>query len=61
MPNGKKPFVGQIFGSIDFTFKFYMEYGRICGFDCRRSTERKDKKWEHYREILFVFKGKKFW
>lgn len=20
-----------------------MEYGRICGFDCRRSTERKDK------------------
>lgn len=39
----KKPFVGQVFQSIDSAFNFYVDYGRISGFDCRRSTERKDK------------------
>lgn len=42
-PKNKKPFVGQLFENIDSTFKFYMKYGRTCGFDYRRSTERKDK------------------
>lgn len=42
-PMEKKTFVGQIFGSVDSAFKFYVDYDRISGFDCHRSTERKDK------------------
>ncbi|KAK1396711.1 hypothetical protein POM88_006574 [Heracleum sosnowskyi] len=39
----QKPYVGQLFPDVDTSFIFYHHYGSTCGFDSRRSTERKNK------------------
>ncbi|KAK1359958.1 hypothetical protein POM88_044432 [Heracleum sosnowskyi] len=39
----QKPYVGQLFPDVDTSFTFYHQYGSSCGFDSRRSTERKNK------------------
>lgn len=36
-----KPFVDQLFQSLESGMNFYKEYGRLCGFDTRRSAEKK--------------------
>ena len=52
-PNGTKfwtpncdkafgPHTNQHFQTLDDAFIFYREYGRQCGFDVRKSTERSD-------------------
>ena len=36
------PFRNQAFDSLDKAYKFYKEYGRLGGFDVRKTTERRD-------------------
>lgn len=36
-----KPYVNQSFKNIEDAFHFYKSYGRLCGFDVRRSSEKK--------------------
>ncbi|KAK1359678.1 hypothetical protein POM88_044152 [Heracleum sosnowskyi] len=40
--DSSKPVVNQVFDSLEKGMTFYMEYGQLCGFDTRRSTENKD-------------------
>ena len=42
-PLASKPYVDQRFTDFEQGFKFYKEYGRLCGFDVRRSTEKSDR------------------
>ena len=42
-PPGSKPLLNQWFNFIDEGFLYYKDYGRLFGFDIRRSTERSDK------------------
>ena len=42
-PQGVKPLLDQIFKNIEEGFDFYKEYGRLSGFDVRRSSEKSDK------------------
>lgn len=37
----KKPFLNQTFSDKDSAFKFYQDYGKMCGFDVRKSSEKK--------------------
>ena len=39
--NSCKPFVDQLFDSLVAGLSFYKEYGRVCGFDTRKSAEKK--------------------
>ncbi|KAK1360475.1 hypothetical protein POM88_044949 [Heracleum sosnowskyi] len=48
-----KPFVGQTFSNIDAAFEFYEEYGRLCGFDMRKSSSK-------YRSTLMTHKYMEF-
>ncbi|KAK1375639.1 hypothetical protein POM88_031832 [Heracleum sosnowskyi] len=38
-----KPFVDQIFNSLEAGLNFYKDYGRSCGFGTRRSVEKQDE------------------
>ncbi|KAK1382115.1 hypothetical protein POM88_019850 [Heracleum sosnowskyi] len=38
-----KPFVDQIFDSLEAGLNFYKDYGRSCGFGTRRSAEKQDE------------------
>ncbi|KAK1351608.1 hypothetical protein POM88_054180 [Heracleum sosnowskyi] len=38
----EKPFLNQHFPTLEDAFIFYREYGRICGFDVRKSTQKSD-------------------
>lgn len=35
-----KPYIGQIFTSIDAAFSYYSDHAGFCGFNVRRSTQR---------------------
>ncbi|KAK1383119.1 hypothetical protein POM88_020854 [Heracleum sosnowskyi] len=35
-----KPYVNRVFPSVDAGYEFYKEYGRLCGFDVRKSTSK---------------------
>ena len=39
----KKPFIGQLFQSVDDGYNFYKDYGRSSGFDIRSSSVKYDK------------------
>ena len=39
----KRPFIGQLFDTIDEGRNFYKDYGRVSGFDTRSSSAKHDK------------------
>lgn len=39
-----KPHTNQHFPTLEDAFLFYREYGRQCGFDVRKSTEKSDRR-----------------
>lgn len=39
----KIPFMNQSFDSINAAYVFYENYGRLCGFDVRRSSQKTNK------------------
>nr|XP_017250802.1 PREDICTED: protein FAR1-RELATED SEQUENCE 5-like [Daucus carota subsp. sativus] len=39
----KRPFLNQTFDDLDSVYEFYKEYGRVCGFDIRKSAEKNDR------------------
>ena len=41
LDNNCRPFVDQFFDSLVAGLSFYKEYGRVCGFDTRKSAEKK--------------------
>lgn len=41
MDDSSKPFVNQNFESLEKGLNFYKKYGQVCGFDTRRTTNKK--------------------
>lgn len=41
-----KPYTGQCFPMLEDAYLFYFKYGRICGFDVRKSTKKTNRRRE---------------
>ncbi|XP_063941213.1 protein FAR1-RELATED SEQUENCE 2-like [Daucus carota subsp. sativus] len=50
----KKPFLNQTFNDLDSVYEFYKEYGRVCGFDIKKSAGKK-RQIREYNQYGMVF------